>query len=263
MAPAQRRLVDMHCHLDFSPHARDLVLQAQDVGLGFLSVSCVPAGFERACHELAGTPNAVPALGIHPWWVADGRAGKAESARFEELAPEAAAFGEVGLDFSPKHTAAGSHPAQVEAFELVCAAADASARAAGVQKPLSIHSVRAAGAVLDILEKSGCLDSCACIFHWFSGSTPELRRAREAGCWFSVNPMGLATGKGREYAKLIPADKLLLETDYPEEGDASFSAQKDAELLEQALSLLAAARSEEADALRGQCAANAAALLGW
>ena len=65
--------------------------------------------------------------------------------------------------------------------------------------------------------------------------TEQLLRAREAGCWFSINPRGIATGRGREYAKLVPANRMLLESDCPEEGDGRFRAAQLSELLEQDL----------------------------
>ena len=55
------------------------------------------------------------------------------------------------------------------------------------------------------------------IFHWFSGSSAQLKRARDLGCFFSVNAFMLQTKRGREYAKAIPLDRLLIETDLPEE----------------------------------------------
>ena len=36
--------------------------------------------------------------------------------------------------------------------------------------------------VLDILDKTGCLEYCCCIFHWFTGSNEDLTRALRAGC---------------------------------------------------------------------------------
>ena len=54
-----------------------------------------------------------------------------------------------------------------------------------------------------------------CIFHWFTGTAAERRRAIEAGAWFSINPRMLKTKSGRETIKAIPADRLLLETDAP------------------------------------------------
>ena len=94
---------------------------------------------------------------------------------------------------------------------------------------ISIHAVRSAGAVLDVLESHGLLipnpNSPAIIFHWFSGTSDELARARNAGCNFSVNERMLASKRGREYARQIPLDRLLLETDAPAEPNTETSAQ--------------------------------------
>mgnify|MGYP004492342999 CR=1 FL=1 len=79
-------------------------------------------------------------------------------------------------------------------------------------------------AVLDVLERHGATRSNACILHWFSGSSQELARARELGCHFSVNPNMLATKRGRAYVRQIPPNRLLLETDLPEEGEVAAQA---------------------------------------
>ena len=103
-----------------------------------------------------------------------------------------------------------------------------------MQRPLagrviSIHAVRSAGTVLDVFESHGLLiqnpDSPVIIFHWFSGTSDELVRARNAGCYFSVNERMLASKRGREYARQIPLDRLLLETDAPGEPNTETSAQ--------------------------------------
>lgn len=226
-------LVDMHFHLEFLDDPEAFVREAAVEGIGMLAVSCDVDGYLKTLRALDAmrTPFAAAALGAHPWKAAAGDVTDEQLERFEELAPSAAAFGEVGLDFADRHTPAGSHGRQLAAFERICVAADASARAAQVRKPLSIHAVRAADEVLDVLEKTGCLESCACIFHWFSGSNPQLLRAREAGCWFSINPKGIATGRGREYAKLVPADRMLLESDCPEQDEGRFRAAQLAGLL--------------------------------
>ena len=95
---------------------------------------------------------------------------------------------------------------------------------------ISIHAVRSAGTVLDALESFGLLtlspNSPAIIFHWFSGTSNEFVRARNAGCHFSVNERMLATKRGREYARQIPLDRLLLETDAPAEPQADASARQ-------------------------------------
>ena len=53
------------------------------------------------------------------------------------------------------------------------------------------------------------------IFHWFTGSMPQLEKAIELGCYFSINPGMLKTKSGMEVIKAIPIDHVLLETDAP------------------------------------------------
>lgn len=124
------------------------------------------------------------------------------------LCPETRYVGEVGLDFSKRRIA--TRNAQLWAFRHI---ANACAKDGG--KVLSIHCVKAYDDVLSILDNSDCFVSCTCIFHWFSGSFPQLAQAVDAGCFFSVGLRMLETKRGREYAKAIPLRKLLLETDAP------------------------------------------------
>lgn len=149
------------------------------------------------------------AVGLHPWWVPADKGCLAEELRaFDGTLSETSYVGEVGLDFSKRRIA--TRDAQLCAFRHI---AGACAKEGG--KVLSIHCVKAYDDALSILKSSGCLASCTCIFHWFSGSFPQLAQAVDAGCFFSVSARMLETKKGREYAKAIPLQKLLLETDAP------------------------------------------------
>ena len=146
-------------------------------------------------------------------------------------------IGEVGLDFGWRHQA--SRDVQLAMFADV-------ARWAGQQggKLLSLHSIKAARETLDVLEREGALGNCRCIFHWFTGPSDLLKRAIDAGCYFSCGPRMLATGKGREYVKAIPAGQLLLETDAPpSEGMPYPFAELRAEL-ESAATSIAAIKGE-------------------
>lgn len=78
---------------------------------------------------------------------------------------------------------------------------------------LSIHSRKAATAVLDHLEITPAAGKP--ILHWFSGSAKELARAVEFGCWFSVGPAMLNSKKGLNLVSLMPRDRVLTETDGP------------------------------------------------
>ena len=159
--------------------------------------------------QTAYSPFIKLAVGLHPWWVSADEGCLAEELRaFDSALPETRYVGEVGLDFSKRRIA--TRNAQLCAFRHI---ANACAKDGG--KVLSIHCVKAYDDVLSILDNSGCFVSCACIFHWFSGSFPQLAQAVDAGCFFSVSARMLETKRGREYAKAIPLRKLLLETDAP------------------------------------------------
>lgn len=234
-------LIDAHCHLDFAGNAAELAAAYAACG-GALSGTCDPRDFERVRSKLAPyAPRVRVGLGLHPWWVADGTCGEGEVALFERLAPVAPLISEVGLDFQPRR--ADTRDAQIEAFERVCAAA-ARPSAEFPRRIMSIHSSAAAACVLDVLERTGCLDACICIFHWFSGSQEELTRAIESGCLFSVNERMLKTKRGRAYARAIPKDRLLIETDFPGKPGTTALAVDVAPRLERTMPLLAAARGD-------------------
>lgn len=239
-------LIDTHCHLDFAGNAAELAAAYAACG-GALSGTCDPRDFDRVCAMLAPfAPRVRAGLGLHPWWVADGTCGEGEVALFERLAPAAPLISEVGLDFQPRR--ADTRDAQIEAFERICVAASRSS-AEFPRRIMSIHSSAAATCVLDVLDRTGCLDACICIFHWFSGSQEELTRAIDEGCLFSVNERMLKTKRGRAYARAIPKDRLLIETDFPGKPGTTALAADVAPRLERTMSLLAAARGDDARSL--------------
>lgn len=53
------------------------------------------------------------------------------------------------------------------------------------------------------------------ILHWFTGSKDELKEAVERGCYFSVNGAMINSKRFLEILPLIPANRLLVETDSP------------------------------------------------
>lgn len=200
------QLFDAHCHLGWFDEPVRVANALSAAGAGALAVTVTPAEWLALREQVAGPVG----VGLHPWWVADGRAGEKDVELACELVRKTRFVGEVGLDFSPAHVMTDGNELQVRAFERVCRTC-----AAEGGRVLSIHSVRAAGAVLDILAETGAAASCRCVFHWFSGTSEELARARRLGCWFSFGERSLATRRGREYARVAPEDRLLLETDLP------------------------------------------------
>lgn len=263
-------LYDMHCHLDFASNAEEVAHEAAALGIGAFSCTVTPAGFAQASAALTECGHARVGLGLHPWWVADGRCGEAEIVQLEALAKGAARaqletlakgvthvrfIGEVGLDFAGARGGGEARARQVAAFERALAAC------AGGVRVISLHAVRSAGAVLDALERSGALEQHACVFHWFSGTSDELTRAVRAGCFFSIGPRMFATKRGRAYARAVPADRLLLETDLPAHAGEPWSAAAWRAELEGALEALAAARGENTAQLAATLAQTSQRLL--
>lgn len=248
------RFFDAHCHLGWFADAVSVAREAFDLGLGMLAVTVTPEEFLAQRSALAEEENVVLAAGLHPWWVRSARDADALCA----LLPGLRWVGEIGLDAVPRH--AGTWDAQLAAFERICATcAEASDERA--PKVLSIHAVHAAGAALDVLERTGAAARCRCVLHWFSGTSDELWHAVRLGCRFSLGARALATRRGREYARILPAELLLTETDLPEAEGSPISAMEVAASLDRTLVAMVSARSAAPEDLRSQLAANAAALL--
>ncbi len=242
------QLYDMHLHLEAfaQPEAVARELAARDVGL--LSVTVSPMSYEEtvAMGPLEGVRYAA---GLHPWGFASGEDPEPAIQALLELVGQTRLVGEIGIDYLENHVPREAWASERDAFESVCRAC---AEASDPAHPhvLSIHSVRAASDALDIIEETGCHERCCCIFHWFSGSNEELWRAIRLGCWFSCGPFMMGVKRSREYVKLIPADRLLLETDYPPgDTDKSPSAWADEvrDKLLEAASAIASARGSDVD----------------
>lgn len=219
------QLFDAHCHLDLMARPDAVADEAAALGMGLFDCGVDPRDFASANKRARSRSNIFAGIGLHPWWLADGRCGAAEINLLCKVAAQERFIGEVGLDFSAR--CAGSEPLQVQAFDRLC---DTLVQHPLAGRVISIHVVRSTGTVLDVLGSHELLapspDSPAIIFHWFSGTSNEFVRARNAGCYFSVNERMLATKRGREYARQIPLDRLLLETDAPAEPQADASARQ-------------------------------------
>lgn len=283
MLTGMETFYDMHCHLGFTPDPARAATDAAARGIGGLSCTVTPAEYEALVPQLLTTPSMRTALGAHPWWIADGRIDEAQLATFCALAPSTRFIGEIGLDFAGARDTQESRTLQVAAFERILAACDeaattpatlegsaagngaisdkATAAAASFPKLLSIHAVNAASDALNTLQAAGTLARHQVIFHWFSGSSDDLQRALRAGCFFSVGPRMLASRRGREYARQIPLDRLLLETDMPARAGEPLPAEIWEAELRNALTGIAQLKGIDPTALAQQLAATSEALL--
>lgn len=196
-------MIDLHCHLDLFPEPAVTVARCVARGVYVLSVTTVPSAFEGTAALVPAGSRIRTALGLHPELAA---ARSHELVLFERLLPRTRYVGEVGLDGSREHRQSfGKQRAVFNTILQLC-------RNAG-GKTLSIHSRGAATAVLDALSLEPMAGQF--VLHWFVGSTRQIARAAEMGCWFSVGPSMLSSRAGRESVAAMPADRVLPESDGP------------------------------------------------
>ncbi len=230
------KFFDAHAHMSFAPDVGAFAPWFTERFAGAFSTTVSPADYRFAQQALASFPKIKVGVGAHPWWIAQGKISDEDKALLPGLVANARYIGEVGLDFgknglakSAFETDEQTKQAQIEVLRTIFAAAKKDpSRLSGTEgaegtgeakggRIFSFHAVRSADVIMDMLEKYGLLEDNTIIFHWFSGSSAQLKRARDLGCFFSVNAFMLQTKRGREYAKAIPLDHLLIETDLPEE----------------------------------------------
>jgi TatD DNase family protein len=198
-------LVDFHCHLDLYPDFEALVRECNDARIHTLAVTTTPRAWERNFELAARTDYVLAALGLHPQLVGS---HAHEIDLLESLLPKARYVGEVGLDSGPQYFK--TLEAQKQVFERVLKACN---RQGG--KVLSVHSVRSATAVLDMVEKHVSFGRARIVLHWFTGSLSEAKRAVDLGCYFSVNAQMAASERTGKVVASLPDDRILTETDGP------------------------------------------------
>jgi len=199
------RGVDMHCHLDLFPDHQAEIRAAETASVFTLAVTTTPRAWPRNRELTAESPHVNAALGLHPQLVGD---FAHELPLWRKSLPEARFVGEVGLDAGPRYYK--SFDLQKKVFRTVledCAEIG--------DKILSVHSVRSAAVVLDLVESHLPAELGTVVLHWFTGTATEARRATSLGCYFSVNVAMTQTDKGRALVASLPLDRLLTETDGP------------------------------------------------
>lgn len=194
-------LTDTHCHVDQFESPEALIRECITQGVSVVAVTNLPSHYELAAQHLKGVPTIHPALGLHPLAVAN---HGHEVVRFLALAPAATYIGEIGLDFS--YEGKSSRKVQEEAFAQILPAL------AGRQRFVTIHSRGAEKEVLDALSGVGLRRA---VFHWYSGPLKVAEQIIAAGHYFSINPAMLASRTFASFIRLVPPDRVLIESDGP------------------------------------------------
>jgi TatD DNase family protein len=207
-------LVDSHCHLDgprFSEDREAVIGRALEAGVErMLSIGSGdgPPDLEAAIRIAEQYAPVWATVGVHPHDAA--AADDAALRRLEALLkhPKVVGLGEIGLDYHYDHS-----PREVQ--KAVFRDQLAIARQAGV--PVIIHTREAWDDTFAILNEHWAQAGLPGIMHCFSGGMAEAERSMAMG--FRISIAGVVTfpksEELRETARMVPADRLLMETDSP------------------------------------------------
>ena len=148
------------------------------------------------------------AAGFHPSNLADFRAGDYERLAALLASPKGVAVGEIGLDYHYDDT---DETAQKRAFCAQLELADS------LGLPFIVHSRDAAADTLQILKDNRAKLSHGGVMHCFSGSPETAKEYLKLGLYISfAGPVTFKNARRLdEVAKIVPADRILAETDSP------------------------------------------------
>ena len=223
------RLFDAHNHLQddrFAGQQETLVDTAKRAGVQRMVVNGACESDWQAVLALAQKSDIViPSLGFHPWYLHECSPGWLD--RLDSLlGGNAAAVGEIGLDrwilkqpasfLSTYSPAFGDRePASIDLQAAAFVAQLELAARHGV--PASIHCLHAWGLLEEILRKHQ--RPATLILHSYGGPAEMVPGLARMGAYFSFPGYFLHDRKARqrEAFKSVPIDRLLVETDAPDQ----------------------------------------------
>ena len=228
------RFYDAHNHLQddrFGGHAEQLLAACAQTGVARMVIngtceadwprvlalaSAVAAPRQSAVNPCesearrsAGTPlRIIPSFGYHPWFLHERTPDWLKNlVKFLDATPSA--VGEIGLDrYKPDLPYAGQEDAFIAQLRL----------AAERDLPASIHCLQAWGRMLEIL-KAEPRPARGFLLHSYGGPQEMVKPFADLGAYFSFPGYYAHERKARqrETFRHIPADRLLIETDAPDQ----------------------------------------------
>jgi TatD DNase family protein len=232
------RLYDAHNHLQdarLAPHRESILAAVQREGIVCMVVngSCeedwpevlalarlgntqvAADGSRRTISEpkmapthVGGYARVLPSFGYHPWYAKE-RSPDWQAALLRHLDAVPSAIGEIGLDrWIKEHDDAAQEEVFVWQLRL----------AAERNLPVSIHCLQAWGRLLELLQAGPC-PRCGFLLHSFGGPREMIARLAELGAYFSMPGYFAHERKARqrETFRHVPPDRLLIETDAPDQ----------------------------------------------
>ncbi len=251
-------LTDSHAHIDDQGFAADrdaMFARASEAGVRHIVVPAVDqASWPRIAAICGAHPQAHPAYGLHPMYLAQHRPEHLDALVTQLRTHRAVAVGEIGLDFfvpdlDPERQRDYFHRQLRVArdFDL----------------PVIVHARRAMDEVTSTMKRLGGLRG---VVHSFSGSLQQAQRLWDIG--FHIGIGGPVTHERaqrlRQVVASMPIEHLLLETDAPDQPGACHRGQRnEPAYITEVLDTIAQLRGESEASIAASTTANAQALFDF
>ena len=204
-------MIDSHCHLDhetLNHNILEILKKSKETGIEkILTISTTLESFKKILKIIEVDKIIYGTFGIHPHECNKDIVNKDEIVQNTIKNPKIIAIGETGLDFYYNHS---DKDRQISSFKSHIEAA------IDLDIPLIVHSRNAEDETYKILN-SYKSSKPKILLHCFTGSLKLAENLMNLDAFFSAS--GIITFKNsvdlQNTFKVIPEDKLLIETDSP------------------------------------------------
>ena len=204
-------MIDSHCHLDHEPLKSDLsniIKRSKDVGIEkLLTISTSVESFQKIKNIINKDEIIFGTIGIHPHETDNNEISIDYIVKNFEENPKIIGIGETGLDFYYNNS---DKEKQIKSFKKHI---EASIK---TNSPLIVHSRNAEDETFEILNKYQG-EKLKILMHCFTGSKNFAEKLLKLNAFFSAS--GIITFKNsidlQETFKILPLEKILIETDSP------------------------------------------------
>ncbi|MDA0707878.1 MAG: TatD family hydrolase, partial [Proteobacteria bacterium] len=212
MSFSKSLIVDSHCHLNYGTMPDDMegvLARAKEAGIGtMLAINARLSEYDDVLAIAEAYDHIYATVGSHPhdaeneWGITPEQL--IEKAKHKKIV----GIGETGLDYyydrAPRGKQKANFIAHIEA-------------ARETQLPLIVHARDADEDCASIMEMEMKKGSYPAVIHCFTATEEFAKRSLDIGCYISIS--GIVTFKTakdlQNTVKIIPLDKLLIETDAP------------------------------------------------
>jgi TatD DNase family protein len=207
--PPEVVLIDTHAHIDYADYDADrdeIIRSAQEQGVRYIiNIGSSLQGSLNSVALAGKYPNVYAVVGCHPHDAKD--FSDADFAQVRSLAADAkvVAIGEIGLDYYRNLSPQDRQQELFAAFIRL---------ARELNLPAVIHTRQAAEDTLRIVRQEKLARA---IVHCFSGDAKFMRDCLDLGFYisFTCNITYKKSQDLRDLIKIVPLDRLCLETDAP------------------------------------------------